>query len=113
MTHPRGDVRLTINGEEKTLRLTLGALADIEDRLGGGDLTALQARLKNPRVADIILVLHALLAGGGATLTLEALKASDLDLGEATRAIARAFESLGDDDAPGKSALGEAKSNGA
>lgn len=113
MTHPRGDVRLTINGEEKTLRLTLGALADIEDRLGGGDLTALQARLKNPRVADIILVLHALLAGGGAALTLEALKASDLDLGEATRAIARAFESLGDDDTPGKSASAEATSNGA
>lgn len=113
MTHPRGDVRLTINGEEKTLRLTLGALADIEDRLGGGDLTALQARLKNPRVADIILVLHALLVGGGAALTLEALKASDLDLGEATRAIARAFESLGDDDTPGKSVSAEAKSNGA
>ncbi|GJL92777.1 GTA-gp10 family protein [Hyphococcus sp.] len=121
MIHPRGDVRLKINGEEQTLRLTLGALADIEDRLGGGDLSALQARLKKPRVADIILVLHALLTGGGgsggAALTLEALKASDLDLGEATRAIANAFESLGADDvsegAPGKPHLGEGQTNGA
>ncbi|WP_428410011.1 GTA-gp10 family protein [Hyphococcus sp.] len=102
MTHPRGDVSISINGEEKTLRLTLGALADIEEKLGQGDLSALQARLQNPRVADIILILHALLAGGGAALTLEALKASDLDLGEATRAIAKAFEALGGEETPGK-----------
>ncbi len=111
MTHLRGDVSIRINGEEKTLRLTLGALADIEEKLGGGDLSALQARLKSPRVSDIVLILHALLAGGGAALTLEALKASDLDLSEATRAIAQAFESLGGDDrskgAPGKHLSGE------
>jgi len=104
MTHPRGDVVLTINGQPQILRLTLGALADIEERLGGGDLSALQARLKNPRVADIVLVLHALLTGGGATLPLEALKAADIDLTEAARAIARAFETLGEENeaAPGK-----------
>ncbi len=113
MTHPRGDVRLRINGEDRTLRLTLGALADIEERLGGGDLAALQARLKNPRVSDIALILHALIAGGGAALTLEALKASDVDPGEAARAIAKAFESLGGEDAPGKSRSGEGASNGA
>jgi hypothetical protein len=73
----------------------------------------LQARLKNPRVSDIALILHALLAGGGGALTLEALKASDLDLAEAARAIAKAFEALGGDDAPGKSASGEAATNGA
>lgn len=102
MTHPRGDVTIQVNGEEKTLRLTLGALAEIEEKLGGGDLTALQSRLKNPRVSDIILILHALLAGGGAALTLEALKASDLDLAQATRAIAKAFEALGGEETPGK-----------
>ena len=107
MTHPRGDVSIKINGEDKTLRLTLGALADIEEKLGQGDLSALQARLKSPRVSDIILILHALLAGGGAALTMEALKASDLDLAQAARAIAQAFESLGEEDAPGKSASGE------
>lgn len=107
MTHPRGDVCIKINGEEKRLRLTLGALADIEDKLGG-DLSALQERLKAPRVSDIVLILHALLNGGGAALTLEALKASDVDLSEAARAVAKAFEALGGDDSPGKSRLGEA-----
>lgn len=106
MAHPRGDVRIKINGEEKTLRLTLGALADMEDRLGG-DLAALQVRLKNPRVADIILVLHALLTGGGAPMAMEALKASDLDLPAATRAIAKAFEALEAEVPLGKPEAGE------
>ena len=112
MTHPRGDTRLTINGEEKTLRLTLGALAVIEEHLGGGDLAALQARLKTPRISDILFILHTLLTGGGAALTLEALKASDIDLTQATQAIAKAFEALGGEEGPGKSVLAEGESNG-
>ncbi|WP_425407701.1 GTA-gp10 family protein [Hyphococcus sp.] len=110
MTHPRGDVRIRINGEDRSLRLTLGALADIEQALGGGDFEALQQRLKKPRVADIIMILHALLQGGGASLTMEALKASDVDLAAASRAIAKAFEALADtpggDASPGKSLSG-------
>ncbi|PQA87243.1 gene transfer agent family protein [Hyphococcus luteus] len=111
MTHPRGDVSIKINGEEKTLRLTLGALADMEERFGG-DLSALQERLKSPRISDIVLVLHALLTGGGAGLTLEALKASDIDLAEASRAIAQAFEALSGDETPGKSQAGELPGEG-
>jgi len=99
-------VRIRINGEEKPLRLTLGALARIEDALGG-DIESLKTRLQTPRVSDIVLILHALLAGGGAALTLEALKASDIDLAEAARAIANTFEALGAE-APGKSGSGAA-----
>lgn len=104
MSHPRGDVPLVINGETKTLRLTLGALADIEAAFGG-DAEALKARLRRPRVGDIVLILHALLAGGGAGLSLEALKASDVNLSDAAAAIAKAFEALGgsDGEGPGKS----------
>lgn len=107
MTHPRGDVRILINGEERTLRLTLGALADIEDAFGG-DVDALKARLKRPRVGDIVLLLHALLAGGGAALTLEAIRASDVNLADAARAVARAFEALGEGEGPGKPPSAEA-----
>ncbi|MEM8772637.1 MAG: GTA-gp10 family protein [Pseudomonadota bacterium] len=96
---------VTINGERHPLRLTLGALADIEAALGG-DIDALTERLERPRVTDILLILHALLAGGGAALTLEALKASDVDLAEASGAIAQAFSALGAE-APGKSLSGE------
>ena len=107
MTHPRGDVRILINGEERTLRLTLGALADIEDAFGG-DVDALKARLKRPRVGDIVLLLHALLAGGGAALTLEAIRASDVNLADAARAVARAFEALGEGEGLGKPPSAEA-----
>ncbi|HBS31899.1 MAG TPA: gene transfer agent family protein, partial [Parvularcula sp.] len=37
----KGDACLSIGAERVTLRLTLGALAEIEDRLGGGDFSAL------------------------------------------------------------------------
>ncbi len=102
MTHHPSDAEITINGEPHKLRLTLGALAQIEDALGG-DFDALQARLKSPRISDVIIILHALLAGGGAGLSLQLLKASDVDLAQAARAIAIAFQALGDDaEAPGK-----------
>lgn len=106
---PPNTISLKINGEAHPLRLTLGALADIEAAFGG-DVDAMAARLKAPRVADILVVLHALLTGGGAALTLEALKASDIDLAEAARAVAKAFEALGSagDDPPGKPSSGEA-----
>lgn len=93
MAHPRGDIPIVINGEEKNLRLTLGALADIETAFGG-DAEAMKARLQRPRIGDIILILHALLSGGGASVSLEALKASDVNLTDAAKAVAKAFESL-------------------
>jgi len=92
----RGESVITINGETHRLCLTLGALAEIEAALGGGSLEKLQARLRNPSLADILAILHALLRGGGAGLTLEALKMSDVDLTGAIAAIADAFRVLPD-----------------
>lgn len=93
--HRTGDADLVIDGEARTLRLTLGALAALEETLGGGDFATLQQRLQNPRVADLLVILKALLEGGGRKVSIEALKASDLDLADAARAIARAFRALG------------------
>ncbi len=88
-----GALSLRINESNEPLRLTLGALAAIEEGLGG-DLNSVGERLKNPNVTDILLILHALLLGGGSTLTIAALKASDLDLGDAVKAITTAFSGL-------------------
>lgn len=92
MTFP-GETDIVINGRRHTLRLTLGALAEIETAFGG-DFKALSERLKTPRVADLMLVLYALLRGGGADLTLELLKASDVDFAAAARAIGKAFRAF-------------------
>ena len=40
----RGEIAAVIDGEEKTLCLTLGALAELEARLGSGDLVGLGER---------------------------------------------------------------------
>jgi len=90
---------IVINGERRPLKLTLGALAEIETALGGGDFETLRARLASPRVSDLLVILRALIAGGGAGVALEALKAADIDFGEAAGAIAEAFRALGDDTA--------------
>ncbi len=95
--HRSGDAAITINGETKTLRLTLGALAALEETIGEGDFAALEKKLGNPRIADLLLVLQALLKGGGFSVSIEALKASDIDLGKAAIAIAAAFSTLSRD----------------
>lgn len=110
----RADATLRVDGEMRPLRLTLGALADIEAAFGG-DFETLKARLENPRVGDLLVILHALLNGGGASLTIEALKAADIDFTEAGAAIARAFAALNaeHESPPGKPRGEKAASPGA
>jgi hypothetical protein len=93
--HRPGDVRLLVDGAPKTLRLTLGALARIEAELCGGDLSALETRLAKPSVADLIALLAALIEGGGETISIEALRRADIDMGDAARAVAAVFAALG------------------
>ena len=79
--HHRGDVDLTLDDGPLTLRLTLGALAEIEAALGAADLVALGERLQAGRLAarDLIPILGAAARGGGAAL-------SDRDLAARIRA---------------------------
>jgi hypothetical protein len=91
----RGEVAFDIEGVPHTLCLTLGALAEIEGGLGLEALTDLEARLKAPRVADLAVVLGALLRGGGHDLTDQTLLARQVDLPSAAEAIGRAFAAAG------------------
>jgi hypothetical protein len=88
-----GETDIVINGKSYTLRLTLGALAEIENAFGG-DFSALSERFKTPRIADLLLVLYALIRGGGADMTLDLLKASDVDFNAAAKAIGEAFRAF-------------------
>lgn len=87
----RGETELQASGKTYRLRLTLGALAEIEDGLALGDLSEIETRLKNLRAADLAIVLAALLRGGGHDLSpVEALRLP-ADLSAIVNAITEAF----------------------
>lgn len=100
----RGEVEAVIDGETRTLRLTLGALAELEDALGAEGLVDLAGRLEGGglRARDVIAVLAAGLRGAGARATADDVAAMTVEGGVAGAAriaatlLARAF---GSDDA--------------
>lgn len=105
MANPyRGEVRITVNGQERVMRLTLGALAALEARLGVGSLMGLAERFEDGRVAagDLLALLAAGLAGAGEELDEAELARADIEGGAvaAMRAgmelLARSFRA-GDD----------------
>ena len=63
----RGEVCAIIDGCERVLCLTLGALAELEDAFAAEDLTALAARFSGGRLTarDLMRILAAGLRGGG------------------------------------------------
>ncbi|GGD12490.1 hypothetical protein GCM10011335_14200 [Aureimonas glaciei] len=63
----RGEVAGLIDGEDRVLCLTLGALAELEDAFAAEDVAALLARFSAGRLAarDLIRILGAGLRGGG------------------------------------------------
>ena len=63
----RGEVGAVLDGRPYTLCLTLGALAELEDAFGVGDLGALASRLGSGTLSanDVQRVLRAGLRGGG------------------------------------------------
>jgi len=67
----RGEIAAIIDGEEKVFCLTLGALAELEARLGAGDLVGLGERFAGGRVSarDLTAILGAGLRGGGNAVT--------------------------------------------
>lgn len=67
----RGEIAAVIDGEDRTLCLTLGALAELEARLGASDLVGLSERFASGRVSarDLTAIIGAGLRGGGNAVT--------------------------------------------
>lgn len=63
----RGEVGIVIEGEARVMRLTLGALAALEERLGSTSLVALAERFEQGemKAGELIALLAAGLEGGG------------------------------------------------
>ncbi len=95
----RGDVALVLDGTRYVARLTLGALAELEEALGERSLVALVERFETSQFssADVVALLGAGLRGGGATLTDEAVAHAQIEGGPmaaarvAAELLARAF----------------------
>jgi hypothetical protein len=68
MANPyRGEVDVVVDGEAATLRLTLGALVELEAALGASSLLDLVERVESGRLgtADVLAVLAAAFRGAG------------------------------------------------
>lgn len=95
MANPwRGEVELTVNGQVHVMRLTLGALAELEDHLGSDTLVALAERFETGRFAtrDVLALIVAGLRGGGWSGTAPDLLSAEIAGGPV--AAARAAASL-------------------
>lgn len=94
-----GEVAITLNGEARVAKLTLGALAELEAGLGTGSLVELAQRFEAQRFSarDVLLLLVAGLRGGGWQGGAEDLRAADIGGGPmaavriAAELLARAF----------------------
>jgi len=63
----RGEIEAELGGKRYTLCLTLGALADLEQAFGAGDLVALAERFESGRLSarDLIIIISRGLRGAG------------------------------------------------
>lgn len=87
MNGVRGEMLVEIGGERRRVCLTLGALAEIETELGVDGLAAVAERMKTLSARDLMVVLAAVLRGGGD----EAPNVAGVDPREAAVAVAQAF----------------------
>lgn len=93
MANPfRGEVELVVDGEARAMRLTLGALAELEARLNADSLMEMIARFETGgfRVRDLVALIVAGLNGGGWRVSEAELLARRIDGGPVAAAQAAA-----------------------
>lgn len=79
----RGEIEATIGSVTRTLVLTLGALAELEDAFGAGDLVALTERFASGRLKarDLTRIIGAGLRGAGESVSDEEVAAMAVEGG--------------------------------
>lgn len=89
----KGEVALVIDGQSHVARLTLGALAELEEDLGAGSLMDVVERFESNRFSarDVLALLAAGLRGGKADFDISQLEHAAFEGGPmaATRAAAQ------------------------
>lgn len=67
----RGEIAAHLGGRQRTLVLTLGALAELESAFGASDLMALAERFGTGRLSarDLVLIIAAGLRGAGEAIS--------------------------------------------
>jgi hypothetical protein len=92
MTNPAcGETSFLAAGEKFVMRLTLGALAEIEAAFNVASLSDLATRLKSFATSDIATVAAALLRAGGHDVTANDVLKLPVDLATIVQAIADVF----------------------
>ncbi|RZJ42786.1 MAG: gene transfer agent family protein [Brevundimonas sp.] len=91
MNGVRGEVSARLGGEDRCLCLTLGALAEIETGLGIEGLDGLAERMRALSARDLIVVLAALLRGGGEVALADRVREASINPRDAAEAVARGF----------------------
>ena len=84
MVNPhRGEVALVLDGERHPMRLTLGALAELEARLESESLVALAEKFETGRVssAELIALLAAGLRGAGSGIGEDRIASGEIEGG--------------------------------
>jgi hypothetical protein len=91
----RGESEFLAGTERYVMKLTLGALAEIENGLGVSSLTDIAGKLKSLGTMDLATVASALLRGAGHSFSPAEVLKLDTDLGTLIGAITDAFDAVG------------------
>ena len=91
----RGESEFLAGTEHYVMRLTLGALAEIESGLGVSSLSEIGGKLKSLGTTDLATVASALLRAAGHSLSPADVLKLDTDLGTLIGAITDAFDAVG------------------
>jgi len=91
----RGESEFLAGTERYVMKLTLGALAEVENGLGVSSLADIASKLKSLGTMDLATVASALLRGAGHNISPEQVLKLDTDLGTLIGAITDAFDAVG------------------